>query len=207
MNPRTRTDTRDRILDAAESLITRHGFTATSVEKILEEVGITKGAYFYHFKSKAEMARALIRRNADMDLGRMDEYAARARELTTDPLEALLVFLGLYVEMFEGVDVDGPIPGCLFVSYSAESTQFDAEVVEVLEHVIVAWRRKIAAWLDEAAAARPPAHDFDRDGLADMLTVVFEGSFVVARMARDPRVFVQQLRHYRRYVELLFKGN
>lgn len=204
MSPKTKTDTRDRILAAAESLITQHGFAATSVDRIIEEVGITKGAYFYHFGSKAEMGQALVERNADLDIARLEEFAARARALSDDPLQSLLIFLGLYVEMVEGIV--GPIPGCIFISFSAESGGFDEEIMEVLDRVIVTWREKVAAWLDEAAAVHPPARAFDRDSLADMLTVVFEGSFVVARMSQDPQVFADQLRHYRTYVELLFKG-
>jgi TetR/AcrR family transcriptional repressor of nem operon len=74
----------------------------------------------------------------------------------------------------------------------------------VLEHVIVAWRERIAAWLEEAAAAHPPVRPFDAESLADMLTVVFEGALVVARSMQDRRMFAAQVRHYRTYIELLF---
>jgi len=204
MSPKAKTGTRGKILDAAETLIIEKGYTGTSVDSIIEEVGITKGAYFYHFKSKAEMAKALVIRNADLDIERMREFSARARQLSADPLESLLIFIGLYTEMV--TDVTGPVPGCLFVSYSSETSQFDGAVREVLERVIVVWREHLAAWLDEAAAVHPPVREFDRRSLADMLTVVLEGCFVVARMAQDGQVFAQQLRHYRNYVEMLFKG-
>ena len=40
-----------------------------------------------------------------------------------------------------------------------------------------------------------------------MFTVVFEGCYVVGRMSQDTTVFAKQLRHYRDYVELLFRGS
>lgn len=203
MSPKKKPGTRLRILEAAEALIIEHGYAGTSVDRILEEVGITKGAYFYHFKSKAAMAQALVEHIADKDLGGMEENSARARGLSPDPLESLLVFCGLYIEQFENRSDN---PGCLFVAYSSETGQFGREVAQVLDHVVKTWRAHLVAWLDEAAAAHPPVREFDRESLADMFTVVFEGCYVVGRMSRDTTVFVQQLRHYRDYVEMLFKG-
>ena len=49
--------TKEKILDAAEALVLDHGYGATSIDQILEKTGITKGAFFYHFKSKAALAQ------------------------------------------------------------------------------------------------------------------------------------------------------
>jgi len=196
--------TRERILDTAESLILHSGYAATSVDRIIEDVGITKGAFFYHFKTKNDMARALVDRNARLDLDRLDEYADRARKLASDPLQSLLVFLGLYLEVAE--QMTEASPGCLFASFCYESGQFEGEVLDVIEDVILKWRAKLAAWLREAAEAHPPVRPVDPESLADMLTVVFEGAFVVARSIDSPRLFADQLRHYRTYVEILFQS-
>ncbi|MFO7609601.1 MAG: TetR/AcrR family transcriptional regulator [Candidatus Krumholzibacteriia bacterium] len=199
---KARPDTRERILETAEGLILQNGYAATSVDRIIEAVGITKGAFFYHFKTKSDMARALVERNAALDLERLAAHAARARKLSPDPLQSLLVFLGLFIEEAEAAaDAN---PGCLFASFCYESGQFEPEVLARIEQVIVAWRELLAAWLAEAAAAHPPVRPLDTASLADMLTVVYEGAFVVARTLRDARVFPDQLRHYRSYLELLF---
>ena len=51
--PRTDGDTtRQRILDAALELFAQRGFTATSVQDIVERAGLTKGAFYHHFDSK-----------------------------------------------------------------------------------------------------------------------------------------------------------
>ena len=59
--------TKASILDAAEALILDHGFGATSVDAVVARAGITKGAFFHHFPSKAELGRALIERFAQAD--------------------------------------------------------------------------------------------------------------------------------------------
>ena len=70
--------THKRILDAAEGLVMSQGFAGTSVDDILKAAKLTKGAFFHHFKSKADLARELIERNAKQDLALFEEFAARA---------------------------------------------------------------------------------------------------------------------------------
>lgn len=52
-------NTKDRILHATLKLITEHGFEGTSVSKIAQEVGITVGAIYKHFKSKEAIINEL----------------------------------------------------------------------------------------------------------------------------------------------------
>jgi TetR/AcrR family acrAB operon transcriptional repressor len=53
---------RNRILDAAVRLFTRHGYDKTSVAEIAQEAGISKGAIYLHFESKDALFHALLRR-------------------------------------------------------------------------------------------------------------------------------------------------
>ena len=56
------TATRIRLLDAAQGLVLERGFAGTSVDDVLSEAASTKGAFFHHFSSKAELGRALVER-------------------------------------------------------------------------------------------------------------------------------------------------
>ena len=53
-------DTRERILRAAMELFRRHGFHNTSLSRILKDAGITKGGFYFHFKSKEELGFAVL---------------------------------------------------------------------------------------------------------------------------------------------------
>ena len=55
-------NTRDRILDAAESLIIEHGFAATSLRAIAGEAAVNLAATHYHFGSKAGLLAAVFHR-------------------------------------------------------------------------------------------------------------------------------------------------
>lgn len=52
--------TRNAILDAAAAVFDERGFDGASLSEILSKAGVTKGALYFHFSSKEELARALI---------------------------------------------------------------------------------------------------------------------------------------------------
>ncbi|EPC01510.1 hypothetical protein L861_16700 [Litchfieldella anticariensis FP35 = DSM 16096] len=52
--------TRDRIIDAADQLFYEQGFEHTSFSKISESVGISRGNFYYHFKTKDDILDAVI---------------------------------------------------------------------------------------------------------------------------------------------------
>jgi TetR/AcrR family transcriptional repressor of nem operon len=54
------TMTRNRIVEAADRLFYRQGFERTSFADIADAVGISRGNFYYHFKSKDEILDAVI---------------------------------------------------------------------------------------------------------------------------------------------------
>jgi TetR/AcrR family transcriptional repressor of nem operon len=54
------TTTRERIVAAADDLFYRQGYEKTSFADIANAVGITRGNFYYHFKSKDEILDAVI---------------------------------------------------------------------------------------------------------------------------------------------------
>lgn len=54
------TDTRQRLLDVAKALISQHGFGGTSLQMIADELGFTKAAIYYHFRTRDQLLIALV---------------------------------------------------------------------------------------------------------------------------------------------------
>lgn len=200
--PRDGTATRTAVLDAAQELILERGFAGTRVDDVLERAGTTKGGFFHHFASKRDLAHALMERFVDLDLEQLESTWSRADELTRDPRERLLVFVGLYRELF--VDLVEPFPGCLMGSYMAEAGLFDDATLAMVEGDMRTWRARLLGRLEEVAALHPPRVDVDLESLADMFTVVIEGAFIVSRVMDEPEVTANQLAHLRTYLEVLF---
>lgn len=53
-------NTRDRIINAADALFYQKGFEHTSFSDIANSVGISKGNFYHHFKTKNEILNAVI---------------------------------------------------------------------------------------------------------------------------------------------------
>ena len=80
-------DTKSRILDAAESLFTEHGFEATSLRSLTTAAGVNLAAVNYHFGSKEELFQAVLTRRLDpMNQERIDLLARYEREAGARPL-------------------------------------------------------------------------------------------------------------------------
>lgn len=52
--------TKTRILKAARTLFSSHGYESTTIDDIITACGITKGAFYHHFKSKQALCEMVI---------------------------------------------------------------------------------------------------------------------------------------------------
>jgi TetR/AcrR family transcriptional repressor of nem operon len=198
--------TREKILDATQTLILEHGFSATSIDRVLEKTGMTRGAFFYHFKNKEALTRAIVERSARVEEGHIAEVLARAERMTGDPLQQLLVALGLLIESTEQVfrDADTANPGCLYGSYAYELDSVDRGGRDALRHTVLRWREMLRKKLDAIAERYPPRIDVNLDVLADNLLVAFEGGLILGRLLDDRSQTLEQLKLYRSQLELVF---
>ena len=196
-------DTRKRILDTAQAMILDHGFAGVSVDQLITSLGLTKGAFFHHFKSKRELARTLIQRYSDEGVQLFRDNLARAKKLSDDPLQQFLIFIGLYEEIFDGLTE--PFPGCLLASYVMEMQQFDAEMRDIINVEFYLSRTELTKLIEQIIEKYPPRAEVDAVSLADGFMSVFEGAFILEKSLEEAAITAQQLRHYKTYVELLFK--
>lgn len=195
-------ETKERLLAAAETLILEKGYSGMSLDALLEETTLTKGAFFHHFDGKAALARAVLERYAGNDNDLFVEFAERADRLSDDPLERVFIFLRLFEEYLDGLG--GPFPGCIFASYTYESRQFGPDVADYIRDSLDAWiglcEVKFAALIE----SRPPAEEISARQLAEMITSIIEGGFIMANAMGDAAWVQRQVAEFRRYVRLLF---
>lgn len=196
------TDTRTRILDVAQEGVLMKGFDATSIEEIVAGAGITKGGFFYHFPDKNALALALIERHVEVEDRIFDDLAARARELSDDPLQAFLIELRLLAEMLG--DMPSGHPGCVVATAAYQDRLFAAAVRDANRRAVLGWRARFRATLEGIAAVYPPREAVDLDALADMVNTVVEGGIVMSKALGEPHAVVGQILLLRTFVKRLF---
>jgi TetR/AcrR family transcriptional regulator, transcriptional repressor for nem operon len=196
--------TRSKILDLAYESIVEKGFAATSIDELVEAAGITKSGFFYHFKDKNDLARELFGRFLAEDEQIIDTLEARARELSDDPLQAMLIFLNLYSQMMD--DMQALHPGCLVATVTYQERMFDSEVKRMNVEFLLGMRERFGRWFTEIANRNPPQINTDIEALADHLTAIVEGAIVMSKALKDEALMGKQTRLFRSYVKLLFSG-
>jgi AcrR family transcriptional regulator len=145
--------TRERILRAAAQLFAEHGFASASMPAIAAQSGITAGAIYRHFKSKAELLLEVVKRALEAlplsfeqsrgadDAALLPEFAARL----TDP--ALTLLRHLSVEVHAAARRD-PEVRKLLADYNEMALQKIRTLLEVEEPA----RPRDALWAPEYTA-------------------------------------------------------
>jgi AcrR family transcriptional regulator len=161
-NAVTSEPTRERILSAAAQLFAEQGFTRASMPAIASLSGITAGAIYRHFESKAELLLEVVKRalrvlplsleggNGENDAAVLPEVAARL----TDPALKLLRQLSLEVHA----------AACR-----------DPEVRKLLVEYDETAMRRIRALIETAQQARKRRVTHEAEFTARVLTVFLMG--------------------------------
>ncbi len=177
---------RGRLVATAVELFYRHGFNAVGLDRVIDEAGITKTAFYKHFESKADLMVAAVELRDAWEVG---AWQAAARRLAGEDPRAQLLAL------FDVLDVwfnDAAFGGCLFLNVASEfPNPHDPVHRAAAKHKLAnrAWVRDLAA---RAGAADPEA-------FADLYMVVFEGALVLRQVyhrddaARAARPLIERL--------------
>jgi TetR/AcrR family transcriptional repressor of nem operon len=189
---------RPRLLDAALGLIRTRGYEATTVDELCAAAGVTKGAFFHHFRSKEELGIAAADHfgaKADFMFGGMPYMQLE------DPLQRLLGYIDLRIAI-----ISGSLPQftCLLGTMVQETYQTHERLRAACEANINAHARQVAELVEAARLTHAPEADWSSESLAYHTQAVIQGAFILAKAKNGPQVAVDSLLHLRRYIELLF---
>lgn len=176
---------RDKILDLAEAAVLTKGYGATSIDELIAGAGITKSGFFYHFREKGELAKALMSRDIERDEAALDAMYVALNAQYDDPLDVFLVGMEGFAEATMA-GVEGAHPGCVLAALSYQDELMDEEGRSIgrsgAELRFARFRRQ----LDLIAARHPPRIEIDLDELAMMALATIQGGIVLNKVAARP---------------------
>jgi TetR/AcrR family transcriptional regulator, transcriptional repressor for nem operon len=202
-SPKRPNDTKERLLALAEAAVMAKGFAATSIEELIAAAGITKSGFFYHFRDKGALAKALLVRYLKQDKTVLEDIFRRGDELNEDPLHGFLVGLRLFAELMANLPAN--YPGCLAASFAYQDQLFNREIRELNAGGVLAWRHRFRERLELIAHRYPPKQEVDFEALADMAATLVEGALVLGRLFKDPSILPRQILLYRDLVRFIFQ--
>jgi TetR/AcrR family transcriptional repressor of nem operon len=195
-------ETRERILEIAEAAVLAKGFGATSIDEVIAEAGITKSGFFYHFRDKNELARAMMVRYVEENDRIFDDVFCRGRQLSDDPLQSFLITLKLLAELMG--DLPNGHPGCLVATFTYQERLFDRDVRDIAAAAVRSWNARFRGALKEIDGVYPARDGMDMDDVADMFSCVVDGGIIMSRGLGDPHVLERQILAFRGFVKILF---
>jgi TetR/AcrR family transcriptional regulator, transcriptional repressor for nem operon len=197
MSPKN-THARERLLETARDMIRTKGFTATTVDDLCRGAGVTKGAFFHHFRSKEEIGVEAANFWSETTSAL---FAGAPYHQPPDPFDRLIAYLE-----FRKVLLAGDVPDftCLVgtmvqETYESAPTIRDACDASITGHAMTLVP-DIRAAMDEHGVIGVAA-----ESLAMHTQAVLQGAFILAKGRGSSEIASDMVDHLIRYVRLLFK--
>ena len=191
--------TRGLLLRAAFQEVYRSGFKNSDLDRIPAATGVTKGALYYHFESKAALGYAIV-----------DEIIA---ELTRDrwsrPLRGSADPIETLISIVQGTSVrsEDVRYGCPLNNLAQEMSPVDERFRKRLAKVFHEWRTGIASALLRGQSEGTVRRDLDARQTADFLIATYEGYISLAKNAQDENVLKAGIRSIIRWLRSLRATN
>lgn len=191
---------RTALLEAAHKLVRRQGWTATSVDDLCTEAGVTKGAFFHHFASKDDLGVAAAQHWSDITA---PLFAAAAYHHRGDPLQRLFGYLDFRASLVKGRH---PEAFTCFAGTTAQEVFATSQPIrEACAASITDHAATLTGYFAAAMAQRRPLANVTAAGLALYTQTVLQGGFVVAKATGDSAPLLDAIAHLKNYLGLLFE--
>ena len=192
-------DAKAKLLDAALSVIRTKGYSATTVDQLCAAAGVTKGAFFHHFKSKDDLAVAAADYWSEMTGGL---FAAAPFHDHADPLDRVLAYLEFRKALLQG---GVPEFTCLVGTMVQETYETAPAIREACDRSISDHAATLKADIELAIRDRGISPEWTAASLALHTQAVLQGAFILAKAKGGSEVAADSIDHLIRYVTLLFR--
>lgn len=183
----TTTDTPSRIIDLADQLFYERGYEHTSFADIAAAAQLSRGNFYYHFKTKDDILDAVIAQRTRKTQGMLDDWAAA----TPNPLERIGRFVRMMVMNGSRIRQHG----CPVGTLCTELSKLAHPSLPKAHHLFTLFRSWLASQFVQLGAQQ------DADRLAMHLLARSQGIATLANAFDDEAFIRQEAEHLLRWLQ------
>ena len=170
---------RERILEAAAALFHHSGYNPTSLDDILAASGVCRSNFYYHFKSKEDLAMEVLAQQAEMF-----EHRCIAGILENRSVPARARLERLFEAVAAGQRADAYRCGCPFGNLAAELAGIHPEFRRRLSEFFGRWEESVDRCLRDGVKAGEFRGDLETRPVATALVSQIEGAVLLTKTHR-----------------------
>jgi len=189
--------TKGKILDAGAKIFSKYGYSASRLEDIAHEAGVTRGAIYWHFKNKAEILRILI-------IERLSIIYKIIEEIKLQNIEPLVKLKKILVTILKSIESNDKLQEIMDIII------FKVEVIPEIEYQMKGKREEnktrikiIQDLIKEAQSEGTIKKSIDSYKTATTINCLFEG--IITQWLIDPSLFSIS-KQSEEMLDFLFKG-
>ena len=188
-------ETRKYLLNKAFNLIYENGFQSTSADKIIDGEGITKGAFYYHFKNKKEIGLAVIQ----------EILAQNIKANLIAPLEQegnkLEIIHNVFRDYMMGVSEKQLKFGCPTNNLIQEMAPLSEQFAVALRNIIHNWQRALSNAIQTGIDQGDIDSASNPDHMAEFIITSYEGARSLGKIYNSFDYYHRFLKELKKYLK------
>jgi Transcriptional regulator len=189
--------TRSMILNKAFELIYVKGYQTTSIDDIIATTQVTKGAFYYHFKTKDEMGLAIINEILKPTLTNSFIEPLQTEE---NPLDAIYNLMDNLLMKNDFLKVEY---GCPASNFTQEMTPWNSEFNKALNELTQEWTKAITATIERGKKSGTIRKDVNAKQVTIFVMSGYWGIRNLGKLENSKKVYVSYLKQLKIYLDSL----
>ncbi len=174
-------DTKQRLMDAASSLMWESGYASTSVDAICERAGVKKGSFYHFFESKSHLSVAAL--EADWQVTKLELDAIFSP--TVPPLERFERYFKRALDKQTVLqEKTGRVLGCPRFTLGAEISTLEPAIRGKVEQILGEHVKYLTSAVRDAQAGKL-VRTGDAGERAQTIFNCYQGTMMLARIQND----------------------